>query len=148
MKSIFNQTDNQEIIARIQALTPQSQALWGKMSVDQMLKHCNDAAIVAFNEKDIKVNFIFKIMGSLMRKSILNAPEFSKNSPTAKEFMYAENFDFNTVQKELIANFSRFQEGEKAITCTKHPFWGNMTSEYWNKLMWKHLDHHLRQFGV
>lgn len=66
MKSIFNPTDNQEIISRIYSLTPETQALWGKMSVDQMLKHCNEAVLVAFNEKELKVNFIFKIMGSMM----------------------------------------------------------------------------------
>lgn len=148
MKSIFNKTDNQEIINRISRLTPESKAQWGKMNVSQMLKHCNDATIVAFNEKDLKVNFIVKIMGSLMRKSILNASEFGKNSPTAKEFKYNESFDFTKVQNELIRNFSRFQQGEQSVTCLKHPFWGKMTSEDWNKLMWKHLDHHLRQFGV
>lgn len=148
MKSIFNPIDNQEIVSRIYSLTPETQALWGKMSVDQMLKHCNEAVLVAFNEKELKVNFIFKIMGSMMRKSILNSTQFSKNSPTAKEFKFTENFNFSVVQNDLIQNFSRFQEGEKAITCLEHPFWGKMNSEDWNKLMWKHLDHHLRQFGV
>ena len=148
MKSIFNQTDNQKIINRINQLTPESTAQWGKMNVSQMLKHCNDATIVAFNEKELKVNFIFKLMGSLMRNSILNAPEFAKNSPTAKEFKYQENFDFETIKNELISNFSRFQEGEQAITCKNHPFWGKMTTEDWNKLMWKHVDHHLKQFGA
>jgi hypothetical protein len=148
MKSIFNPADNQEIISRINSLTPETPALWGEMSVDQMLKHCNEAVLVAFNEKELKINFIFKIMGSLMRKSILNSPQFSKNSPTAKEFKFTERFNFSTVQNELIQNFSRFQQGEKAITCLKHPFWGKMNNEDWNKLMWKHIDHHLRQFGV
>jgi hypothetical protein len=148
MKSIFNPTDNQEIIARINSLTPETPALWGKMNVDQMLKHCNEAVLVAFNEKELKVNFIFKILGSMMRKSILNSTQFSKNSPTAKEFKFTESFNFSEVQNELIQNFSRFQQGEKAITCLKHPFWGKMNNEDWNKLMWKHIDHHLRQFGA
>ena len=148
MKSIFNTTANQEIINRINSLTPESQALWGKMSVDQMLKHINDAVLVSFNEKPLKVPFVFKILGRMMKGFVFKQAEFAKNSPTAKEFKYAENFDFNSVQRDLIENFSRFQQGEKAITCTKHPFWGTMSSEDWNKLMWKHLDHHLRQFGV
>ncbi len=29
-----------------------------------------------------------------------------------------------------------------------HPFFGNLNSEEWDTLNWKHLDHHLRQFGV
>ena len=148
MKSIFNTTDNQEVINRINALSPKSQALWGKMSVDQMLKHTNDAILVSFNEKALNVPFIFRILGRMMKSSVLKQPEFAKNSPTAKEFKYQENFDFETIKNELISNFSRFQEGEQAITCKNHPFWGKMTTEDWNKLMWKHVDHHLKQFGV
>lgn len=148
MKSIFNSIDNREIIARIQKLTPVSQPLWGKMSVDQMLKHINDAVLVSFNEKELYVPFIFRILGRMMKNSVLKQSEFSKNSPTAKEFKYETNFDFETVKNELISNFSRFQQGEKAITCSKHPFWGKMNSDEWDTLQWKHVDHHLRQFGV
>ncbi|WP_329805254.1 DUF1569 domain-containing protein [Flavobacterium facile] len=148
MKSIFNKADNQEILTRINTLTPHSKALWGKMSVDQMLKHINDAILVSFNEKPLKVPFVFKILGRLMKGSVLKKPEFTKNSPTAKEFKYEENFDFETIKNELISNFSRFQQGEQAITCKNHPFWGKMNGEDWNNLQWKHVDHHLRQFGV
>jgi hypothetical protein len=148
MKSIFNTIDNQEIIARIQALTPASKPLWGKMSVDQMLKHINDAILVSFNEKPLKVSFVFKILGRILKNSVLKQPEFAKNSPTAKEFKYAENFEFETVKNELITNFTRFQQGEQAIQCKNHPFWGKMKAEDWNNLQWKHVDHHLRQFGV
>lgn len=147
MKSIFKLEDNQEIITRIEKLTPESQALWGKMTVDQMLKHCNEAIKVAFNEKDLNIPFIMRLFGSMLRKKVLNS-EFGKNSPTAKEFKFTENFDLTAVKQDIITNFSRFQAGEKSITCEKHPFWGKMTSEDWNKLMWKHMDHHLRQFGV
>ena len=65
MKSIFNPADNQEIITRIQSLSPESKALWGKMSVDQMLKHINDAVLVSFNEKELHVSFIFRILGRM-----------------------------------------------------------------------------------
>ena len=148
MKSIFNPTDNQEILNRINSLSSQSQALWGKMSVDQMLKHINDAILVSFNEKPLKVPFVFKILGRLLKGSVLKKPEFAKNSPTAKEFKYDTNFNFETVKNELISNFSRFQLGEQAITCKNHPFWGKMNTNDWNTLQWKHVDHHLRQFGA
>lgn len=147
-KSIFNPSDNQEIINRIQNLSPNSKALWGKMSVDQMLKHCNDAILVAFNEKELNIPFIWRILGPLMKNMVIKKPEFDKNSPTAKEFIYRENFNFETVKNDLITNFSRFQTGFSAITCKKHPFWGKMSAEDWNNLHWKHVDHHLRQFGV
>jgi len=148
MKNIFNVHDNQELINRINQLEPNSKSVWGIMTVDQMLKHCNDAVLVAFNEKDLNVSFIFKILGKLLKKNVLNSVEFKKNSPTAKEFKYQTNFDFETTKNELIKSITRLQAGHQAITCMIHPFWGKMNAEDWNNLLWKHLDHHLRQFRV
>jgi small-conductance mechanosensitive channel len=147
MNSIFDKNDNQSIITRINALTTEEKALWGKMTVDQMLKHTNEAVLVAFGETEVKVLFIFRLLGSIIKKKVFNS-EFGKNSPTAKEFIFTEHYDLEEAKKELIKNFSRFAEGHQSITITNHPFWGKMTHDDWNKLMWQHMDHHLRQFGV
>jgi hypothetical protein len=147
MPSIYNKTDNDAILARINQLTPGTKALWGKMTVDQMFKHTEAATSVAFSEKELKINFFMKLLGRMLKKKVFNN-EFQKNSPTAPEFIFTENYDFDTSKATLIEKFSRFAEGEKSITLMNHPFWGKMTHEDWDKLMWKHMDHHLRQFGV
>jgi hypothetical protein len=147
MSSIFDKTDNQSIVSRINNLNSDSQALWGKMSVDQMLKHANETIIVAFGETEVKVNFVLRFLGRILKKNAFNKG-FGKNSPTAKEFIFTEHYDFNEVKTELIKNFSRFTEGHQSITVMNHPFWGKMTYDDWNKLMWIHIDHHLKQFGV
>lgn len=147
MKSIFDKTDNAIIINRINKLTTESKAEWGKMAVDQMLEHTNAAVIVAFGEKEVKVNPLIKLVGKMLKKKVFNS-EFKKNSPTAKEFVFTAQYDFEQSKKELIKNFSRFTTGVESIKINDHPFWGNMTPEDWNKLMWKHVDHHLKQFGV
>jgi hypothetical protein len=147
MSSIYNASDNQEIIARINKLTPESQAVWGKMSVDQMCKHTNEALIVAFGENEIKVNFLMKFLGKMLKNKVFNS-DFGKNSPTAKEFIFTDKYDFDASKNELAKNFDRFTEGHQSIKLVNHPFWGKMTHEDWDKLMWKHVDHHLRQFGV
>ncbi len=147
MKSIFNSADNLQIISRIESLTPKSQALWGKMRVEQMFKHTNEAILIAFGEKTLKINFIMRFLGGMMKNKILNS-EFKKNSPTAPEFIFKESYDFEASKKELIDNFKRFSKGRDEITISNHPFWGKMTFEDWDKLMWNHIDHHLRQFGA
>jgi Protein of unknown function (DUF1569). len=147
MNSIFDKKNNESIIARINALTPDSKPSWGKMSVDQMLKHANETIIVAFGETHVKVNFVLKLLGKILKKKAFESG-FGENSPTAKEFIFKGQYDFEEAKKELIKNFSRFTEGQQSITVLNHPFWGKMSYEDWNKLMWKHIDHHLRQFGV
>lgn len=147
MNSIYDKTSNEEMITRINSLTPESKPLWGKMTVDQMLRHCTSAANVAFGTQDLKVNFLMRFLGKSMKTKIFNS-EFKKNSPTAPEFIFKGNYDFESSKNELIKNFSRFAEGHQAIKIDVHPFWGKMTYEDWDKLMWKHVDHHLKQFGV
>lgn len=147
MSSIFNKSDNDTIIARINSLTAESKALWGKMTVDQMCKHCTSAINVAFDKQDVKVNFLIRLLGKLLKNNVFNS-EFKKNSPTAKEFIFANHYDLEIAKKEFIESFSQFARGPQTIKVMDHPFWGKMTYEDWDKLMWRHVDHHLKQFGV
>lgn len=147
MESIYDKVENDKVIARIESLTPSSKAIWGKMSVDQMMKHTSAAIEIAFGEKSLKINFLVRLLGRMMKNKVFNT-EFKKNSPTAPEFTFKEKYDFDATKKELITNFSRFASGHDAIKVTDHQFWGKMTFEDWDKLIWNHIDHHLRQFGV
>lgn len=147
MPSIFNPFDNAALIDRINLLNSKTEPQWGKMSADQMIVHCNNAINVAFGKQDLKINFLMRWLGILMKNKVLNN-DFQKNSPTAKEFRISSHTDFDTCKNELVKNVTYFTQGHSAIKVMDHPFWGKMTYEDWDKLMWKHLDHHLRQFGV
>jgi len=147
MSSIYNKSENEAIIARINLLTTESKALWGKMTVDQMCKHCTSAINVAFGKQDVKVNFLMRFLGKILKDKVFNS-EFKRNSPTAKEFVFTNHYDLEIAKKEFIESFSQFTQGQQTIKVMNHPFWGKMTYEDWDKLMWRHVDHHLRQFGV
>lgn len=149
MKSIYNSTDNNQIIERIQKLTSNSKAQWGKMTVDQMLSHCQAPIDLAFGSTPLKANFMMRILGKMLKSKILNSPEFKKNSPTAPSFIRTEKYDFETTKNELIVKVKIFaSKGHNAIKNQNHPFFGKMTYEEWDKLHYMHLDHHLKQFNV
>lgn len=148
MASIFNHDDNQHLIARINQLTPVSQRQWGKMSVDQMLSHCVAPIDIAFGNKTLKANFLFSLLGRMIKKKVINSPEFKKNSPTAPDFIRTGSYDFDKTKVELIEKVEKFKDGTQVIKTNVHPFFGPMSAEDWDNLQWKHLDHHLRQFGV
>lgn len=149
MKSIFNPTDNQELVNRINQLTPESKAVWGKMTVDQMLSHCQAPIDVATGNLSLKANFIMQMLGKMLKSKILKSPYFKKNSPTAPSFIRTGKYSFETTKEELIERIEKFAtEGQALIKNQTHPFFGKMTYEEWDKLHYMHLDHHLRQFGV
>jgi hypothetical protein len=147
MKSIYNSNDNQELVNRINQISSESKPLWGKMSVDQMCEHCLLNSNVAFGKQELKINFLMKLVGKMMKNKVFNS-EFKKNSPTAPEFIVKKSFDLDNSKSELIKNIQLLQDGQKTITVMNHPFWGKMSHEDWDKLMYNHMDHHLKQFGV
>lgn len=150
MESIFDPKGNQNIIDRIQTLTPIRLSQWGKMTVSQMLLHSQMPIKVAFGTLEVKPQPILSFLfGKSAKKKLTSKQPFGKGSPTAKEFIIKHEPDFEKSKKELIELVSVFaKEGHAAIKIDKHPFFGHMTHHEWDLLQWKHLDHHLRQFGA
>jgi hypothetical protein len=147
MESIFNTTDAKNLIARVEKLSPESQPEWGKMNVSQMAKHCEGTFLVAFNELDLKLPFIHRMLGRVMKNKIIYGT-FGKNSPTAKELIIKGTPDLEETKKELIDQINRISQGYHTVTCHNHAFYGKMNEKDWGTLLYKHTDHHLKQFGV
>ena len=149
MKSLFNINDNREIKGRVNKLTPDKNPEWGKMKVTQMMHHCTLALSACFGEIRPKRVLIGILFGKMIKKKILKEGPFRKNSPTSKEYIVKEDKNFDEEQAKLITYIGKFVESGKDIIIKEpHPFFGKMTTEEWDILMWKHLDHHLKQFGV
>ncbi len=153
MKTLFTEEGKGEIIRRIEQLTPQHKPVWGKMSVSQMLAHAQKPIDVATGDGELENGFVMKMLSLLFGKSVKNKfirnENLDKNSPTAKTFKITDQRDFETERKKLIARVEKFSEmGSKHHLGERHPFFGPMTHEEWDLLQWKHLDHHLKQFGV
>lgn len=149
MKSIINKESNAELLVRIENLSPHTNAQWGKMNVSQMLAHCTVGLKIAFGEITPKSNFLFKIMGKIFKKKIFAQDSFKKSSPTSKEFIITGDRDFDT-EKTTLINYVKQCSGKGADVFSKEPhgFFGKLTLEEWDELMYRHLDHHLKQFGV
>lgn len=150
MKSLYNSGDNQEIIDRINKLSPELKAQWGKMNASQMMAHINITMKAVFGEIKFKRKLIGILFGNKYKKKLTSTEEaFQRDLPTNKKFVVAESKDFEAEKKNLIAYVQKFvQVGADGVSKDPHPFFGYMTPQQWDTLVWKHLDHHLRQFGV
>lgn len=149
MKNLFDKKDTAEIISRLDNLTPSSQRLWGKMEIDQMLAHCRKTLEMATGDKILPRVLIGKLIGRFFVKGFSNEKPFGKNGPTDKTLKIRNRRDFEVEKQKLIEYIEKFQNGG-AEKCTKHPhpFFGKVTPTEWSIGMYKHLDHHLRQFGA
>ncbi len=151
MDSIFTTTGSGALKARIQNLSAASQPQWGKMNVAQMLAHCATVLKVGLGRHQLpKYNFLLRAIGRMVKKSLLKDDKpFGLNKPTDKTFKITDERNFEAEKAELIKALDEFSEkGKKGETFGDHPFFGKMNNADWDKLQWKHLDHHLRQFSV
>lgn len=130
-------------------LRPDSERLWGKMNTAQALAHCSAGLELAFGERTPPRAFIGRILGPIIKPLALGNDEpMRKNSPTVEGLVVNDDRDLAKEQERLRGMIDRFAAGGPAA-CTSHPhsFFGRLTPGQWAVLMYKHLDHHLRQFG-
>src|SRR4051812_41715940 len=130
MKTLFEQNTADEIIQRIDNLSPQSQRQWGKMDVSQMLAHCSAALEVASGQKHLPRMFIGRILGPIFKSKFYDDKPFDKNSPTAESFTITDQRNFDKEKQNLKQNLEKFSKGGTA-NCTKHPhtFFGKLSAE-------------------
>lgn len=150
MKNIFDKTDTGEIIARINQLKHDSSSLWGKMTVDQMLAHCNVTYEMIYENNPPKPNNITKLMMKLIfRGGMVNEKPFKKNRPTSQAFIIKNRKVFEDEKQRLIYYINKtLVLGETIFNDKESISFGRLSSQEWNNMLYKHLDHHLKQFGV
>lgn len=150
MKSVFNPTDKNELLERINKLAPTSTPQWGSMDVAQMLAHCNVTYELVFDNIHPKPNGLKRFILKLLVKPLVVGPKpYKKSSPTAPEFLIKSNKDFVAEKARLIDYINKTQElGQNHFEGKESHSFGNLTGTEWNNMFYKHLDHHLTQFGV
>jgi hypothetical protein len=150
MKNFFEPSDRREILDRLDGLRPDAARLWGKMDAAQMCAHCAIALEVAAGDVPKTQAFIGKVLAPFVKKKILHGTEpLSRNSPTDPTFVVSDARDFARERTRLVAIAKRFgEEGASASDGRIHSFFGSLKGDEWGVLMYKHLDHHLRQFGA
>lgn len=150
MKNLFEAARVGEVKQRIAQLRQDNQRLWGKMNAAQALEHCSRGMEMALGDKTPPRVFVGRIIGRMVKPKVMGNDEpLRRNSPTAKELVVQDERDLETERERLCGLIDRFAAGGPR-GCTTHPhsFFGRLTPEEWATLMYKHLDHHLRQFGV
>ena len=149
-KNLFDAKESQETIDRINKLSHETPNQWGTMNVAQMLAHCNVAYELVYTDKYPKQKGFRKFMIKLFAKNVFVGPKpYKKNSRTATMFIISYKSEFDTEKQRLIDHLQKTQQlGEAHFNGKESHAFGALTSKEWNTLFSKHLDHHLRQFGV
>ena len=132
--------------ARLNKLRPDSKPIWGRMTPDQMLWHLNQALGASLGRITAQME-PSPMPRPLFRFLVLNLP-WPKNTPTNKEWVARERHDFETELARCRALVADFAARPLEQRPAEHPMFGNMSCRQQSRLHAKHLNHHLRQFGL
>jgi len=150
MKNLYDAACVSEVKARLARLLSESPRLWGKMNAPQAVAHCAASMDWALGDSRPPRMFIGRIIGTFIKPLVIRDDEpMRRNSPTSPDLIVADQRELTKEKERLCSQIDRFTRGgPTACTTNPHPFFGRLTPEEWAILMYKHLDHHLRQFGA
>lgn len=150
MKNIFSKKGSDDVISRINKLSKETQPIWGKMSVAKMLAHCCVTYEMIYSDIHPKPNLLTRfILRSFVKKIVVSEKPFVKNGRTSPQFLISDERIFENEKKRLVDYINKTQElGESYFQGKKSNSFGKLTAKEWNNSFYKHLNHHLTQFGV
>ncbi len=153
MKSLLEKQDLDSILDRLDRLQADSPRQWGTMmNPNHMLVHCASVMEMASGRINPPQSWLGKIIGQLVKGIFTNNMNLKRNVPTIDEFRQNttdNGHDFEEARARLRQEILDFHnKGRSGITPALHPFFGKLKPEEWADGMYKHLDHHFRQFGV
>ena len=150
MKNLFEPTTKEQILSRIDKLTPNAMARWGKMNVNQGMRHMAMAFDIATGKLDPTPAAVPPMPKWLLKFFLLNAKPPKERAETFKEMNTVANginpTDFEAERNNLKKAIEMFSTATSLIPENKLA--GKFSKDNWGKLNYNHTDHHLRQFGV
>jgi hypothetical protein len=138
------------LIERINTLTPETKAKWGKMNVSQMLAHCCVTYEMVYENRHEKPGFILGlILKWFVKNHVVNEKGYRQNLRTAPSFIIADEKEFISEKTRLINYLVRAQkDGIDFFNGKESHSFGKFKGIEWNNMFYKHINHHLTQFGV
>ena len=149
LPNIFSEPVAGEIVGRINNLSADSTPEWGKMGVSHMLAHCNVSYELVYDDKHPKPNPFMKfILKMLVKDKVVSEIPYKRSSPTAPAFIIKGDRDFEIEKTRLVNYVKKTQAlGETEFDGKESHSFGKLSINEWNNMFYKHLDHHLTQFG-
>ncbi|HEX9936735.1 MAG TPA: DUF1569 domain-containing protein [Longimicrobium sp.] len=146
-KTVFDPAAREELRRRMERVRPETRPLWGKMNAPQMLAHLNSALMMGLGELET-VPKRSPLANPLMRWLVIYALPWPRGTPTAPELLAAPTGDWDAELARFRDLLDRTGTRPPAGEWPRHPAFDVMTGKQWGDLTYRHVDHHLRQFGV
>ena len=147
MRSLWQESARHELHERLGRLTPESRAAWGRLTAPRMVAHLTDAMRMALGDLPTRSKRL-PLRHPPLKQLFVYVLPFPKNAPTARELVSREPDEWGAELATCRALIDRFATERRDRDWPEHPAFGRLTARQWGILGYRHVDHHLRQFGV
>lgn len=143
--TLLSDADRAQIVARLRRVTPDRVPLWGTFTAPRMLCHVTDQLRIATGI------IIGRHRDTLMRRTLSKwlVVYSSMQAPPGKVQTVPEMLSTAPTgwDADMATCIRLINEVGRGRANGRHPAFGPLTGPEWGRIAWKHLDHHLRQFG-
>ena len=147
-KTVFDDEARAALVARVMRVQTGMKPQWGQFNAVKMLRHVGAGVEMALGELKVPPR-PGPLRNAFVRWLVIDSPmPLPKGAPTAQELLTQPTAGVEEEQVRLCAALERLVARGKASAWVEHPAFGQLDGRQWGKLIWKHVDHHLRQFGV
>jgi hypothetical protein len=146
VKTIWQADTRDDLRRRLTALRPDTPARWGRFTAIQMLAHLAESVRMALGDLDV-VPIRLPIRYPPLKQIVIYCLPFPRNAPTSPELLARRPADFELERNaagSLLERLASPPDGPRPA----HPLFGRLSEQAWGVLIYRHYDHHLRQFGV
>ena len=147
MKTIWNEADRRALQNRLHSLNAGSRARWGKMNAPQMMAHLADALRMAVGDLPCQPKNVPLRYPPLKQLVIYWLP-WPEGAPTAPELISRVPASWPGEVADVAGLLERVARQPPDVPFAEHPAFGRLSRRAWGVLIYRHTDHHLRQFGV
>jgi len=147
VKSIWLDEARRELTDRIGAVTPDRRAEWGTFSAPKMVCHLADSLKMAMGDLKVAPKWL-PIRFTPLKQLIIFAAPFPKGTPTAPELLVRQPREWANDVSEVQDLLARAGSARTTDAWPDHPAFGKLSKRAWGVLIYRHMDHHLRQFGA
>jgi hypothetical protein len=147
MKSIWQDEAKRELADRVARVAWDAPAQWGRFTAPKMICHLADSLRMAMGDLKVASKHL-PIRYPPLKQLIVYVAPFPKGMPTAPELLVRAPQDWANDVADVQGLLDRAASSRTTDSWPEHPAFGALSKRAWGVLIYRHMDHHLKQFGV